>query len=187
MSMWKQAIGVTFVVAVSLVLFGCSSSAPQQPATAPSTQPEPQPAAEPADTDVAEPVPVATAMPPDDSKAWVTVYRKKRFLGAALNTSVFVDGVEVADLDPGTYVRVALDPGTHTFHSDEEKNAVDLDLEGGKHYFFRMELQAGMWKGHGVLRKVDLAEGATEFKEWKLKIAKDIRTPDMVIKDPSKE
>ena len=171
-----QASRIIISVLVSgvLTLTGCSSSSPRQ-VTSPGSPSTPPVAAV-----------VADAPVPDGDQSWVTVYRKKRMLGAILNTSVHVDGIEVADLDPGTYVRVVLPPGTHSFYSDDKDDAVTLDLAGGAHQFFRVELQAGVWKGHGVLEAVDPATGASEFREWKLKLAKDIREPDMVIADASK-
>ncbi len=105
----------------------------------------------------------------------------------ALNTSVHVDRVEVADLDPGTYVKVPLAPGKHAFYSDEDDDTLQLDVEPGQEYFFRIELQAGMWKGHGVLKLVDANEGSREFEAWQLKLAKDIRKRDMIVADPRKK
>jgi hypothetical protein len=113
-------------------------------------------------------------------------YRKKSILGGALNTSVHVDKIEVADLDPGTYVKVPLQPGKHAFYSDEEGDELKVDVDAGKEYYFRVDLQAGMWKGHGVLNRVEAAEGSAEFEKWKLKLAEDIRKPEMVVKDPRK-
>ncbi len=126
-----------------------------------------------------------TAGAPDGS-ALVTVYRKGRMLGAILNTSVYVDGVEVANLDGGTYVRVAVAPGAHRFRADEEKDTVTLEVAPGKAYYFRMGLVAGLWKGHGKLEPVAEAVGSAEFAQWKLKLASDIRRPEMVVRDPSK-
>ncbi|MCE7959139.1 MAG: DUF2846 domain-containing protein, partial [Acidobacteria bacterium ACB2] len=137
-----------------------------------------------------EPAPATDRAPaavaPADAKAYAYFYRKKTILGAALNTSVHVDGIEVADLDPGTYVKVPLEPGKHAFYSDEEDDTLKLEIEAGKEYYFRIMLKAGMWKGHGVLNRVDPSEGAPEFEEWKLKLAEDIRKPEMVVKDPRK-
>jgi hypothetical protein len=127
---------------------------------------------------------VAAEVPSD--KALVTVYRKKRIVGLALHTSVYVDGVEVAELENGAYVRLAIAPGPHVLYADEEKDAIKVDLEAARQYFYRMELVPGLWKGNGILKPVDEKTGATEFKEWKLKLTKEIRKPEMVVRDASK-
>ena len=127
---------------------------------------------------------VAPDVPAD--KALVTVYRKKRIVGLALHTSVYVDGVELAELENGAYIRLAIAPGPHALYADEEKDTIKVDLEAGREYFFRMELVPGLWKGNGILKPVDEKTGATEFKEWKLKLTKEIRKPEMVVRDASK-
>jgi hypothetical protein len=144
---------------------------PEAPAV-PATPPETAPAA-------SASAPVADAA----ESAVILVYRQKRFAGAILNTSVFVDEIEIADMDNGTFLKVKVTPGEHTIHADEKKDAMVLPFEAGKTYYFRMALRAGFWKGHGKLEPVDPATGEKEFGEWrpKLEYAKDIRKPDMVI------
>lgn len=181
----------------ALVLGACSSApqpstpaakpAPSAPTATPAATPAPSApsaAASPA-APLAAAEPAVAAAPPAD-QAFATFYRKKRFVGAILNTSVHVDKLEVADLDPGTYVKVPLAPGSHAFYSDEERDTLKVDVEPGKQYFFRIELQAGLWKGHGVLKRVDEKTGAEEFNTWELKLAKDIRQPKLVVPDPGK-
>jgi len=166
-----------------------------------STEPQPQPQAQPA-AKVETPAAIAPqaaavepgappSVPPSASlaaadKALVTVYREKRIVGLMLHTSVHVDGAEVAELENGAFVRLALGPGPHAFHADEAKDTIKLDLEAGKAYYFRMELAPGMWKGNGILRLVDEAAGAAEFKKWNLKLTKEIRKPELVVRDPGK-
>lgn len=132
-------------------------------------------------------LPVVPAAAPAEAaeSGWLLFYRQKRFAGAILNTSVFVDDVEVADMDNGTYLKVKVAPGEHTIHADEKKDAMVLPIEAGKTYYFRMALRAGLWKGHGKLEPVDEVTGQKEFTEWKPKLvyAKDIRKPEMVVQD----
>lgn len=202
-----RSAGLT-VLGASLAAFSAAADgSPQTPppptatppaaaAPEPATPAAPPPAASPAaPTDVPAPAPAAEAAPgapadtgvaPAEATAFAYFYRKKTILGGALNTSVHVDGVEVADLDPGTYVKVPLEAGTHAFYSDEKDDTLKLEIEAGKEYYFRIELKAGMWKGHGVLNRLDPAEGSPEFEKWKLKLAEDVRKPEMVVKDPRK-
>lgn len=145
-------------------------------------EPTPQPAPEP----VAQPAPeLAVAAPVEAPVATMLVYRQKRMAGAILNTSVFVDDVEIADMDNGTYLRVKVTPGEHAIYADEKKDLMMFAFEAGKTYYFRMALRAGLWKGHGKLEPVDPVSGEKEFNNWKPKLvyAKDIRKPELVILD----
>ena len=83
--------------------------------------------------------------------------------------------------------RIVLQWGTELpqDEADEKKDELTLLFEAGKIYYFRMGLRAGLWKGHGKLEPVDETTGEKEFGSWKAKLvyAKDVRKPDMVIRD----
>lgn len=182
------AVALMLLAAASVVLVACSSTSNEQavpPASAATSAAGPTAAAEAPASAPASRATAGSAQASGD-KALVTVYRKKRVVGAILNTSVHVDGVEVADLDPGTYVRVAVAPGRHEFYADETKDTITLEVEAGKQYYFRMGLVAGLWKGNGKLEAVSEQDGAAEYTSWKLKLAKDIRERGMVVPDPEK-
>ena len=167
-----------------MALCSCSSTAPQQAATS-EVPASIQPSVGPAEPGPTPASPSVAAEVPSD-KALVTVYRKKRIVGLALHTSVYLDGVEVAELENGAYVRLAVGPGPHALYADEEKDTIKVELEPAREYFFRMELVPGLWKGNGVLKPVDEKTGSTEFKEWNLKLTKEIRKPELVVRDASK-
>jgi hypothetical protein len=165
---------VTLIVIAAVLLVGCSSTAPsvsESTATPAATASTPSTPAVPS---------TASAAPAIGDSAIMTVYRKKGFVGAMLNTSVYVDGTEIAELDPGTFVKVKLTPGTHRVWSDEEDDAVNVTAEAGKTYFFRMVLATGMWKGHGKMVAVDEATGSKEFAEYQCKPADQIKVPEMI-------
>ena len=182
--MRSRLLSFAAILGIGVALCSCSSTEPRQAATGevPAAVP---PSAAPAEPGSAPATPSVAAEVPAD-KALVTVYRKKRIVGLALHTSVYVDGVEVTELENGAYIRLAIAPGPHVLYADEEEDAIKTDLEAGKAYFFRMELVPGLWKGNGVLKPVDEETGASEFKEWNLKLTKEIRNPEMVVRDPSK-
>ena len=119
--------------------------------------------------------------PPAD-QAYLVFYREKRFVGKALNTSVHVDGVEIAELYGGTYIIVPVPAGEHELYADEANDAFTTAVEGGRVYYFRMGLVPGLWKGNGKLEKPDEAEGAKEFGVWKLKPAEEVRDPSKILK-----
>jgi hypothetical protein len=168
-----------------------ASSAPVAPADQPAvTQSQPAPVT-PAEVKVpTESAPPATApatpvaAPAEKAEfAYLVCYREKRFVGAVLNTSVYIDDTEIADLDNGCYIIVKVKAGEHKIRADEKKDSFTVNVEAGKTYYYRMELTWGLWKGHGLLKQVDNAEGEKQFKEWKLEYAPDIRMPDMIARE----
>ena len=148
-----------------VLLSACASSAPEEGAEsgAPRTYTRTVPAS-PAD------------------QAYLVFYREKRFVGKALNTSVHVDGVEIAELDGGTYIIVPVPAGEHKLYADEEEDAFSMSVEGGKVYYLRMGLVPGLWKGNGELEKVDENTGANEFGTWKLEPAEEVKEPARILK-----
>jgi hypothetical protein len=103
------------------------------------------------------------------SKATVYVYRYKQFIGSALSPSVWCDETELARMENGRYFTVTLDPGKHTFHSNDPQSGVALDLKAGQPYFIRLEIATGLMKGHGRLTLVAAEQGTYELKSSKLK------------------
>lgn len=104
-----------------------------------------------------------------DSKATVYVYRYKQFTGSALAPSVFCDESQLARMENGRYFSVRLDPGKHVFHSNDKQSGIELDAKAGQQYFIRVELVAGVMKGHGRLILVAPEQGAYELQSPKLK------------------
>jgi hypothetical protein len=43
-------------------------------------------------------------------------------------------------MDNGRYFEVRIDPGKHTFHSNDPQAGVALDLKAGQSYFIRVEI-----------------------------------------------
>jgi hypothetical protein len=175
--------GLTLAGLGVLVLCACSSTEPQQGVKG-DAPPAPAPAG-PTDQ-AASPAGLAALPEVPSERAVVTVYRKKQIVGMALHASVHVDKVEVAELENGAYIRIGIPPGPHMLYADEEKDAIQVDLKAGKEHYYRMGLAAGLWKGHGKLEPVDESTGAAEFKEWTLKLTKEIRKPEIVLRDPGK-
>jgi len=103
------------------------------------------------------------------SKATVYVYRYKQFVGSALSPSVWCDQTELARIENGRYFTVTLDPGKHTFSSNDKQSGIELDAKAGQEYFVRVEIASGMMKGHGRLTLVAPEQGGYELKSSKLK------------------
>jgi Protein of unknown function (DUF2846) len=160
---------VRSLAAISLLLLA---------APAPFAQDQTQ-SAPPAPTAAAEATPAAPARA--EGKAVVFVYRPGKFVGRALEPSVFCDGVEVARMDNGRYFVLLLEPGEHRVHTTEEYKRIDLKLGAGEVAFVRFRLESGMMKGRGNLYLADEADafkdirkakplGADKFKDTKLAV-----------------
>jgi hypothetical protein len=103
------------------------------------------------------------------AKATVYVYRYKQFVGSALAPSVFCDEAQLARMDNGRYFAVKVDPGKHTFRSNDPQSGLELDVKAGQEYFLRVELATGFMKGHGRLVLMSPEQGSYELKSKKLK------------------
>ena len=101
------------------------------------------------------------------AKATVYVYRYKQFVGSALTPSVYCDESELAKMENGRYFSVKLDPGKHTFHSNDKQSGMELDVKAGQQYFLRVELVPGAMKGHGRLVLVPAEQGSYELIKLK--------------------
>ena len=104
-----------------------------------------------------------------ESKAMVHIYRYKQFVGGALEPSVYCDEVQLARMDNGRYFAAVVDPGKHTFRSNDTQSGIELDAKAGQEYFIRVEIATGFAKGHGRLILMSPEQGSYELKSKKLK------------------
>lgn len=119
--------------------------------------------------------------------ATVYIYRPKKILGGALEPSVYCDGVELARMDNGRYFVLKLTPGKHIIHLTNEKKGYELNMAAGQTYYFRIGIEAGMWKGQGKILLEDNDKGAAEVKKIKPLGADKIKDKTMVVTiEPSK-
>jgi hypothetical protein len=103
------------------------------------------------------------------AKATVFVYRYKQFVGSALAPSVYCDESELARMENGRYFAVKLDPGKHSFRSNDQQSGTELDVKAGQQYFLRVEIATGLMKGHGRLVLTSPEQGNYELNSSKLK------------------
>src|SRR5215469_9778058 len=83
---------------------------------------------------------------PAQPNALVYVYRYKQFVGSALAPSVYCDEVQLARMENGRYFLVRMEPGNHSFRSNDAQSGVALDLKAGQEYFIRVDIATGMLK-----------------------------------------
>lgn len=113
-------------------------------------------------------------------KAVVFVYRPSKLVGAALEPSVFCDGVEAARMDNGRYFVLLLDPGEHRIHTSQDYKRVDLKLGAGEAAFVRVRIEMGMMKGRGNVYLADEADAAKELKKLKPLGADKVKSTTLV-------
>ena len=107
--------------------------------------------------------------PSTSQKSVVYFYRYKQFVGSALAPSVYCDEAQLARMENGRYFAVNVDPGRHTFRSNDAQSGVQLDVKPGQEYYIRVEIAAGMMKGHGRLILTAAEQGRYELQSNKLK------------------
>jgi len=112
--------------------------------------------------------PAATTGGPS-TQATVYFYRYKQFVGSALAPSVYCDDGELARMDNGRFFEVHVAPGKHSFRSNDAKSCIDLEAKAGEKYYIRVEIAAGMMKGHGRLVLTPAEQGGYELKAKQLK------------------
>jgi Protein of unknown function (DUF2846) len=131
------------------------------------TTPTQQQTAPPQQTTEATPQADAAKPATPAGKAVVFVYRPSKLVGAALEPSVFCDGVEVARMDNGRYFVLLLDPGEHRIHTAQDYKRVNLKLGAGEVAFVRVRIEMGMMKGRGNVYVADESDAAKELKKLK--------------------
>jgi uncharacterized protein DUF2846 len=113
--------------------------------------------------------------------ATVYVYRPKKITGSGLEPSVFVDDTELARMDNGRYFAIKVKPGKHIIRMTDDKKGYALDMGPGQTYFFRIGIEAGMWKGHGKITLDDAERAKAEIKKIQF-IGKDkIKATNLVV------
>ena len=110
---------------------------------------------------------------PSPETATICFYRPHRFQGAALKPSIYVDDSQVTRLKNGESVSVTVPAGQHRVYSNDKSTGIDLDAKSGQTYYVRMDIETGMWKGHGGITLVDPQEGRYESAKAKPEAALD--------------
>jgi hypothetical protein len=99
--------------------------------------------------------------------ATVHIYRYKQFTGSGLKPSVYCDGTELIRMRNGSVFSTTIAPGPHTFYANDKQAGAEFTLEPGREYFFRTDLQTGLWKGHFRLTMVMPQQGAFDIAKLK--------------------
>ncbi|MGB7105119.1 MAG: DUF2846 domain-containing protein [Candidatus Acidiferrales bacterium] len=138
------------------------ASTQAQAATSPTTVASAQ--TQPAPASAARAVPVS-ASSSEQTQATIYFYRPRRFQGAALRPSVFVDDARVGHLHNGDSVKVSVATGGHRIYSTDKSTGMELDAKAGETYYVRVDIQVGFFKGHGGVTLVDPQQGKYEVAQ----------------------
>lgn len=114
------------------------------------------------------------------AKALVYIYRYKQFVGSALAPSVYCDETQLARMENGRYFTVRIEPGQHSFRSNDLQSGIALDLRAGQEYFIRVDIAAGLLKGHGRLNLTSPEQGRYEVKSSKIRPLDSDKVSDLV-------
>ncbi len=113
--------------------------------------------------------------------ATVYIYRPQKMVGRALEPSVFVDEIELARMDNGRYFAIKVKPGKHIIRMTDDKKGYALDMGPGQTYYFRIGIEAGMFKGHGKITLDDADRAIKEIKKLKFIGQDKVKATAMVI------
>lgn len=107
--------------------------------------------------------------------ARVYVYRYRQYMGNALKPSVYDNESELARMENGRFFVAELTEGKHLVRSNDKQAGIALDVTPGQTYFVRVELVAGMMKGHGRVVLVPSEQGKFEVVKLKYLDRDDIK------------
>ena len=125
-----------------------------------------------------------THTPTNSEDATVFIYRPKKMMGGALEPSVFVDETELARMDNGRYFAIKVKPGKHIIRITSDKKGYAIDMGPGQKYFFRIGIEAGMWKGQGKITLDEPDRAIAEIKKLKFLDQDKIKAPTLVVELP---
>lgn len=104
--------------------------------------------------------------------ALVYFYRESKFAGGAMRYSIFEgekkEEKRIGALPNGSFFYVYRKPGTYTFWAETEVvDSATLELESGKTYFIKGEIEMGFMVGRPNLTVVHSTEGKSEIPKLK--------------------
>ena len=108
-----------------------------------------------------------------EGKGSVYLYRTGRFVGAAGQLNVKVNGVDAGGTGPGSFFKWDLKPGVYSFSSyTAESSATEqIEVQAGEVYFLRQDARIGLSSGRVTIQKVSPEKGIEEVKQCKLLVS----------------
>ena len=102
---------------------------------------------------------------PEEGKATVVFYRKKKMSGSALKFNVQDSERTYGDLKNGDVMNISVDPGEHTFYSKVfREDAITLNVQAGKVYYVKATIRMGYYAGRPKFEQVDEKTAMKDMK-----------------------
>ena len=114
--------------------------------------------------------PAFASEPPEakQDKGLVMFYRNSAFKGGAIRFNLNHAEGGLGQLLSGTYLYRYLEPGQHTFWSQAiSQDSITLDMEAGKIYYVRGDVQMGVFAGRPRFTQVSESEALAELEKLK--------------------
>lgn len=169
----KATHGILLFLTLVLGMTGICFSQTPPPNTAQSAAPA---ASEPAGPETKPEIKQADP----STNSLIYFYRLKALVGWALEPLIVCDNKDVAKMDNGSYFAISFVPGKHTCKIGNNKSGFEADLKAGESRYAKVTLEAGMWKGHGVITLVQPEQATYEIKNLKLLKASKIKDHELV-------
>mgnify|MGYP000046798434 CR=1 FL=1 len=108
---------------------------------------------------------VAQIPQPEEGKAQIVFYRKKKMSGAAIKFNIQDSERVYGDLKNGDVLTISVNPGEHTFYSKVfREDAITLNVEEGKVYYVKTTIRVGYYAGRPKFDLVDEKTGQKYLK-----------------------
>ena len=105
---------------------------------------------------------------PKAGKGLVYFYREKKLAGWAMGYDLRDGATKIGGLPNGSYFVYDAAPGPHKFSASTESTVSrSIDVQPGKTYYIRGEVEIGLLVGRPHLTIVDPAEGASAIEGLK--------------------
>lgn len=121
-----------------------------------------------------------SAASPASTRSLVYFYRLKAITGSALEPLVLCDDKPIAKMDNGRYFAVSFEAGDHACYIGDKKSGFEVDMKAGETRYAKITLEAGFWKGHGIITLVQAEQATFEIKKLKLLGADKVKDRDVV-------
>lgn len=101
---------------------------------------------------------------PEPGKGMVTFYRERAFAGGGVSYKVNDGDTPIGGLPNGSYFVAQASPGPHRYNAKTESTAEKtINIEAGKRYYVRGEVQMGLMVGRPKLTVVTPEEAVPEL------------------------
>lgn len=130
--------------------------------------------------------------PPKEGQARVWFYRPSKFIGSAVQPTVFLNEAAVGKAQPGCFFYTDRRPGTYTVQCTTEwSDKAQLTVNANEVHYVRLTMLPGVWVGHVLPKIVPEKDGLKEIVNCRLISAdgmnKDLKPSDNALPQETKQ